>query len=241
MSPTRVQRSAERFVTPTSWGESRHCFSFGDHYDPDNVGFGLLMALNEEVLPPGEGFDEHEHRDVEIVTWVLEGALDHEDSAGNGGVARAGVVRRLSAGAGVSHSERNDATSPGPVRFVQSWVRPAEPGGEPGYEQLDVSGALAACGLVVVASGMGDADAVRIEQPGARLLVARVEERCSVTLPAAPFVHVFVGRGAVDVAGGGRLAEGDSLRLTTGKAAEVTAATDAEVLVWEMHPEPSPT
>jgi len=262
MSSTRVVRAADRYVTSTAWGESRHCFSFGEHYDPDDVGLGLLTAFNEEVLPPGAGFDLHEHRDVEIVTWVLDGALDHEDSTGNGGVARAGVVRRTSAGRGISHSERNDASSSGPARFVQSWIRPAEPGGEPDHEQLDVSAALTSGELVVVASGrpqdLGRGGAVRIGQPGAVLRVARLERGSTVTLPAAPFVHLFVGRGKVDLDDSGAtdaddagvttrsstdraaargpvpLAQGDSVRVTDGTGATVTARSAAELLVWEM-------
>jgi redox-sensitive bicupin YhaK (pirin superfamily) len=239
VTSTRVLRSADRFVTPTAWGRSLHCFSFGEHYDPDNVGFGLLVSCNEEELPPGAGFDEHEHHDVEIVTWVLDGLLDHEDSSGNGGVARAGVVRRMTAGRGITHSERNDATASGPVRFVQSWLAPAEAGGAPSFEQRDVSGRLATGGLVAVASGRGHDGAVRLGQTGAVLHVAVLRAGESVALPKAPFVHVLIGRGSVELDGAG-LDQGDSARITDAEAVSMTATAPAEVLVWEMHPPTSP-
>jgi redox-sensitive bicupin YhaK (pirin superfamily) len=234
-----VRRGAERFTTSTTGLTSRHSFSFGSHYDPANVGFAFLVAHNDDVVAPGRGYDTHPHRDTEIVTWVLEGSLVHEDSHGTSGIVHPGLVQRMSAGRGVLHSERNDA--PGaevPTRFVQMWLRPDEPGLDPSYEQRDVSAALAS-GLVPLVSGIAGLDAaVRIHTSGAALHVARLAPSESVALPDAPHLHVFVARGAVDLEGVGRLDEGDAARFTAplvlGGGPTITAATSAEALVWQL-------
>src|SRR5689334_8008817 len=126
-----VRRAGERYRggEPAAGNETWHAFSFGAHYDPDNVGFGLLSACNEEHLAPGAGFAEHPHRDVEIVTWVVEGVLEHRDSAGHFGIVRPGQAQRLSAGSGVRHTENN--AEEGPLRFVQMWLHPQVLGGAP--------------------------------------------------------------------------------------------------------------
>ena len=134
-----VRRSAERFTTETDWLTSRHSFSFGPHYDPSNVGFAVLVAHNEDVVAPGRGYDTHPHADQEIVTWVLDGSLVHEDSHGHSGVVRPGLAQLMSAGRGVLHSERNDAPDTDrPTRFVQMWLRPDEAGLDPSYAQQEV-------------------------------------------------------------------------------------------------------
>lgn len=129
-----VRRAAERYPggDPAAGIETRHAFSFGPHYDPDNLRFGPLIACNEERLAPGAGFDEHPHSHTEIVTWVIEGELTHRDSAGHERTVRAGDVQHLSAAAGVRHVERNDGE--GPLAFLQMWLAPLEPGGEPSYD-----------------------------------------------------------------------------------------------------------
>jgi quercetin 2,3-dioxygenase len=196
--------------------ETRHAFSFGHHYDPDNVRFGFLMACNEERLAPGAGFAEHPHRDVEIVTYVVEGELEHrDDTAGHPRQVYAGEVARLSAGAGVRHTERNAGDQP--LRFVQMWLHPAASGGDPDYE---------------ITRGRSPLSLLR--QPGARLHVHTAAAR----LPAAPFVYLHVARGGVRI-GRHTLGEGDAARITdaSGLAAEVLGA--AEYLVWEMTGEPS--
>ena len=136
-----VRRAADRAVTRTGWLDSRHSFSYGAHYDPANTHFGLLLACNEDRLAAGAGFDAHPHRDVEVVTWVLAGALRHADDAGHRGEARPGVVQRMSAGAGVRHAEH---AGPEGAHYVQMWVRPAAPGGEPAYDTVAVGPGLAA-------------------------------------------------------------------------------------------------
>lgn len=228
-----VRRAGERFTTTTDWLTSRHSFSFGPHYDPSNVGQAVLVAHNDDVVAPGRGYDLHPHADLEIVTWVLEGSLVHEDSHGHCGVTRPGVVQRLSAGSGVQHSERNDAPgATAPTRFVQMWVLPDEPGLPPSYalSPVDVHG------LTPLASGIRDLDAaVRIHTSGAALHVARLGAGETVVLPDAPRLHVFVARGSVDLEGAGRLDEGDAARFTADGGPRATGASAAaEVLVWQL-------
>ena len=241
-----VRRAGERFSTRISWLDSKHSFSFGQHYDPDNTHFGLLLVSNDDVVAPGTGFETHPHRDMEIVTWVLEGGLVHQDSEGHSGVIHPGLAQRMSAGTGILHSEKNDswrlAGGPehaDPVHFVQMWVVPDTPGIDPGYEQLDITAELDRGGLVTVASGMAahaDRRAIRIRNSYAGLHAARLAEGETVTLPDAPFVHLFVARGAVDLESEGLLATGDAARITASDGRRVTAAGgNAEILVWEMH------
>ncbi len=244
-----VRRAGNRFRTRTDWLDSRHSFSFGPHYDPGNTHHGLLLVSNDDVVQPGTGFDTHPHRDMEIVTWVLEGSLVHQDSTGHRGVIHPGLAQRMSAGTGILHSERNDAWRPGgdpaeaipeePVRFVQMWVLPDESGAEPGYEQREIGDLVAGGDLVTVASGMKrhrDLAAVRIGSGHAALHVARPAHAGAGTrLPDAPWLHVYVADGEVDVEGVGTLGAGDALRLTDSGGRRVTGKGQAELLVWEMH------
>ena len=137
-----VQRAADRFVTDIGWLDSKHSFNFGPHWSPDHEGFGLLLVNNDDIVAPAQGFGTHGHRDMEIVTWVLSGTLEHHDSAGNHGVLYPGLAQRMSAGRGIRHSEMN-ASPDEPVHFVQMWVLPDTNEIEPGYEQLDINGPLA--------------------------------------------------------------------------------------------------
>ncbi len=249
-----VRLAEDRFRTRTSWLDSRHSFSFGAHYDPANTHHGRLLVSNDDVVRPGTGFETHPHRDMEIVTWVLEGSLVHQDSAGHRGVIHPGLAQRMSAGTGVLHSVRNDAwradgRGPGgqvpeePVRFLQMWVLPDESGQVPGYEQSEVGDALSGGDLVTVASGMPrhrDLAAVRIGTAHAALHVARPgPPGAGIDLPEAPWLHVYVARGGVEVEGVGPLGSGDALRLTASGGRRITASEPAEVLVWEMHAGPT--
>jgi quercetin 2,3-dioxygenase len=239
-----IRRAGDRFATQAGWLDSWHSFSFGYHYDPDNTHFGLLMVSNDDKVLPGTGFDTHSHRDMEIITWVLEGSLVHEDSAGHSGVIYPGLAQRMSAGSGILHSEKNDSwrltgepPHREPVHFVQMWVVPDEVGVDPGYEQLDIDQALHSGELVTVASGIPEhraATAIRIHQRDAALHAARLGDGRSVSLPPAPYVHVYVARGGVELEGAGRLHTGDAARLTAADGQRLTAAEPAEVLVWEM-------
>lgn len=231
-----VRRAATRPSTSAAGLVSRHSFSFGRHYDPANVGHAVLVAHNDDAIRVGAGYDTHPHRDLEIVTWVLEGGLRHEDSDGHGGVVVPGLLQRLSAGSGVRHAEHHDPASGPSVRFVQMWVLPDEPGLPASYAQRDVGSALAGGALVPVASGRPGLDAaVPVNNRDATLHVARLRDAASVELPDAPYLHVFVARGAADLEGAGRLDEADAARLTGAGGVRLTASGPCEVLVWEMH------
>jgi quercetin 2,3-dioxygenase len=229
-----IRRAQDRDTTRTDWLDSRHSFSFGQHYDPRNTHHGLLLANNDDTVAPGTGFETHPHRDMEIVTWVLRGSLVHRDSTGRTGVIHPGLAQRMSAGSGIEHSERNDAHDP--VRFVQMWVVPDESGGAPGYAQRDVEAELRPGVLVPVASGLdGQDSAVRIANQHAGLHAARLRPGRPAELPDAPFLHLFVACGEVELEGAGPLTEGDAVRFTGTGGQRVTARTPAEILVWEMH------
>ncbi len=240
-----LREPASRYATKIDWLDSKHSFSFGHHYDARNTHFGLLLVNNDDVVRPGAGFETHPHEDMEIVTWVLRGALVHQDSQGNSGVIYPGLAQRMSAGRGILHSEKNDSwrltgaeQHSEPVHFVQMWVVPDTARIKPGYEQLEIGDELLRGGLVPVASGMARHDgaaAIRIKQKDAALHVARLEPGQSVTLPAAPFVHLFVARGAVKLEGAGRLGTGAAARITAGDGQRVTATEPSEILAWEMH------
>jgi quercetin 2,3-dioxygenase len=229
-----IRRAADRAVTTTSWLQSRHSFSFGDNYDPTNTHHGVLLVSNDDIVQPGGGFGTHPHRDMEIVTWVLAGSLAHRDSAGNSGVIYPGLAQRMSAGSGITHSERN-ASGTEPVRFVQMWVRPDEPGIEPGYQQQKIDDDQLDGRLVTIASGMAGHDAaITIHNRSAALHAARLPAGAEVTLAAAPYLHLYLARGRVDV-GDAALTDGDAARFTASTGAKVVAREDAELLVWEMH------
>jgi redox-sensitive bicupin YhaK (pirin superfamily) len=240
-----IHRASDRFATRVSWLDSKHSFSFGSHYDPRNTHHGVLLVNNDDVVAPGTGFETHPHRDMEIVTWVLRGQLVHQDSQGHNGVIYPGLAQRMSAGTGILHSEKNDAwrvtgenEHQDPVHFVQMWVVPDEQSIAPGYEQLEIDDELLRGALVPVASGMDnhrDAAAIRIKNKYAALHAARLEPGNDVTLPDAPYVHLFVPRGSVTLEGAGQLDEGDAVRLTGVGGQRVSADTAAEILVWEMH------
>ncbi|MFF0445015.1 pirin family protein [Streptomyces sp. NPDC004609] len=214
-----VRRAGERYRggDPQAGIETRHAFSFGPHYDPDHLRFAALLACNEERLAPGAGFDEHPHSHTEIVTWVVEGELTHRDSTGHATVVRPGDVQRLSSAGGVRHSERNDAA--GPLVFVQMWLAPLEPGGDPSYE---------------VVRGIADSTPYALPEAGAMLHVRRLAPGERTAVPDAKAAYVHVVRGEV-VLGGEELGPGDAARVTDGEGLELAAGrAPAEVLVWEM-------
>ncbi len=233
-----VRRATERFQTETGWLDSRHSFAFGPHRDRDNTHHGLLLVSNDDVVEAGSGFETHPHRDMEIVTWVLEGELEHRDSIGNSGLIHPGLAQRMSAGRGILHSEINPLGD-APVRFVQMWVVPDTESIEPGYAQRDVERELASGELFPVASGaagsLGREAAIRIRQRGATLWAGRPRPGSRLKLPRATYGHLFVARGAVTLEGAGRLEQGDAVRLTASDAESLLAHDEgAEVLYWQM-------
>jgi quercetin 2,3-dioxygenase len=232
---SQIRRSHDRFHTRTSWLDSRHSFSFGDHYDPTDIGFGVLLVHNEDVIAPAAGFDTHPHRDVEIVTWVLSGALTHRDSTGRSGVVEPGSAQRISAGSGIWHSETNAGAEP--VHYLQMWVRPDETMLEPSYQQEDVPASALDGGWATVASGMpqhADLAAVALHQRQAALHATRLTSGAAVQLPRAPRVHVFVARGQIELEGVGTLTAGDAVRVRDAQGQRLETAGSAEVLAWEI-------
>jgi redox-sensitive bicupin YhaK (pirin superfamily) len=230
MAPIQVVRASERFHTQLSWLESWHSFSFGEHYDPNNTHHGLLLVLNDDVVAPGGGFGLHPHRDMEIVTWVLAGALEHRDSEGNHGLITPGLAQRMSAGTGIRHSEVNASRSE-PVHLLQMWVPPDTNGIEPGYEEADLSARIDEGGLVPVASGQGHEGALTIHQRDAALYVARMQPGDTVIVPDAPHAHVYVAYGDVAL-DGHQLTAGDAARLTAAGSPSLHAESASEVAIW---------
>ena len=230
-----IRRAPDRFHTTLDWLDAWHSFSFNTWYDPNNIGHGLLIVNNDDVIAPASGFGTHSHRDMEIVTWVLEGELAHKDSSGGEGIIYPGLAQRMSAGTGISHSEMNPSPDV-PTHSVQMWVLPDTQGIEPGYEQHDVNDQLAEGELVAVASGTGDGG-VRIHQRDATLWAARPRSDATLKVPDAPRVHVFVTKGSMSVDGSGESIElngGDAVRLSDAGELELTATSDdSEVLIWE--------
>ncbi|HUK57323.1 MAG TPA: pirin family protein [Nitrospiria bacterium] len=230
-----VRRDRERFHTRAGWLDSYHSFSFSHHYDPANTHHGLLRVSNDDVIKAGTGFSTHPHQDMEIVTWVLDGELEHKDSVGNKGIIYPGLAQRMSAGTGIWHSEMNPRGDRD-VRLVQMWVLPDTESADPGYEQLDINSQLKQGGLVPIASGRGHQAAISIRQRGAVLWGGRLRPGESARIPESRFVHLYVAKGAVELEEAGSLAAGDAVRLTAAGARRMTAdpTTGAEVLLWEM-------
>jgi redox-sensitive bicupin YhaK (pirin superfamily) len=213
-----VRRASERYQggDEAAGITSRHAFSFGPHYDPDNLRFGAIIACNEERLAPGAGFDEHPHSHTEIVTWVVEGELTHRDSTGHETRVRPGDVQRLSSAGGVRHVERNDTDAP--LTFVQMWLAPLDPGGDPSYE---------------IVPGIADSTPYAVPAAGAMLHVRRLTAGERTAIPDGAYVYVHVVRGEV-LLSGEPLGPGDAARITDAEDLEAVGVTDAEVLVWEM-------
>jgi quercetin 2,3-dioxygenase len=227
-----VQRAADRFLTKIDWLDSKHSFNFGGHYREGEGGHGLLLVNNDDTVIGGGGFGTHGHRDMEIVTWVLSGKLEHHDSEGNHGVLYPGLAQRMSAGSGIRHSEQN-ASDTEPVHFVQMWVLPDTSGVTPSYEQRDINEALAGGQLVPIASGKGHDGAVSLHQKDAVLWGGRIPAGSTVEVPTDEHVHVFVALGGGELSDGTDLSTGDGVRITGKQALQFTAGPDgAELLVW---------
>jgi Pirin-related protein len=217
-----VRRSGDRYrggdpAPGVSEGiETLHAFSFGRFYDPGNLRFGAILACNEERLAPGAGFDEHPHSHTEIVTWVVEGELTHRDSAGHTTVVRPGDVQHLSAAAGVRHSERNDGAHA--LTFIQMWLAPLTPGGEPAYEHV---------------RGIADSTPYALPAAGAMLHIRRPAQGDRIAVPDAAAAYIHVVRGHLRLSDE-LLTPGDSARLTGPSGLELVALEPAEVLLWEL-------
>jgi quercetin 2,3-dioxygenase len=230
---TQVRRAGERGKTDWGWLDSRHTFSFGEYYDPSHMGFRALRVINDDRVAPGAGFGSHGHADMEILSYVLEGALEHKDSAGGGGVIRPGEIQFMRAGTGVTHSEFNHSKTE-PVHFLQIWVVPDTRGLPPAYGQHRFDGAAAARSFVLLASKAGRDGSLQVQQ-NLDLWVSRIGRGESRTLSLRPDRHawVHVARGSVEL-DGEALAEGDGAAIDGAERLAFAGLDDAEVLVFDL-------
>jgi hypothetical protein len=228
-----IRKSKDRGVAEYGWLHSRHTFSFGDYYDPKHMGFGPLRVINEDQVQPGRGFDTHGHRDMEILSYVLEGALEHKDSMGNGSVIRPGDVQRMSAGTGVRHSEFNPSDSE-LVHFLQIWILPERNGAAPGYEQLHFSRAEKRGRLRLVGSPDGRDGSVTIHRD-VSLYATLLEDGESVSheLDNGRKAWVQVARGTVEL-GDEELNAGDGVAIEGPHLLTLRGRSDTEALLFDM-------
>ncbi|SRR6266571_5397267 len=228
-----IRRAEERGHFNHGWLDTYHTFSFADYYDPRYMGFQQLRVINQDRVQPRAGFPTHGHRDMEIITYVLEGKLQHKDSMGNGSIIRPGDVQRMSAGTGVTHSEYNPSQTE-PVHLLQIWILPESEGLEPSYEQKAFPDEERRGRLRLVASHDGREGSVTIHQD-ARLYAALLREGEKVVYPMEPGRHAWVqlARGAVTL-DGEALREGDGAAVTGEKAVKLTGEAQAEILLFDL-------
>jgi quercetin 2,3-dioxygenase len=228
-----IRRSSERGITNLSWLDSRHTFSFGDYYDPKHMGFSDLRVINEDRVTPGAGFGTHSHRDMEIITYVLEGALAHKDSTGTNSVIRAGDVQRMSAGTGVSHSEYNPSQAE-PVHFLQIWIIPKETGLRPGYEQRSFDLQENSGSWVLVAAPDARNGSLKIHQEAELYLAALSKgQQLKYRLRPGRQSWLQVTRGAATL-NGTSLAAGDGAAVSKRDLLQVDASDDTEILLFDL-------
>jgi len=228
-----IRRSNERGFADHGWMKSYHTFSFADYFDPQHIEFGPLRVINEDRVQAGQGFGAHGHRDMEIISYVLEGALAHKDSLGTGSTIRPGDVQRMSAGRGVRHSEFNGSDTE-TVHFLQIWIQPSVPGIEPSYEQKHFSAEDKRGRLRLIASPDAADGSVLIHQD-ARVYAGLLDgtEAAALSIAEDRRLYVHVARGRV-TANGALLNEGDALKLTETRLLELKDGQDAEVLVFDL-------
>jgi redox-sensitive bicupin YhaK (pirin superfamily) len=229
----KVRKSEDRGVANFGWLDSKHTFSFGHYQDPAHMGVGPLRVINEDRVSAGRGFDSHGHRDMEIISYVLDGALEHKDSMGNGSVLRHGDVQRMSAGQGVVHSEFNHSKTE-PVHFLQIWIQPNQVGAPAGYEEKHFDTASKKGQLRVVASPDGREGSVSIRQD-ASIYAAILGADDDLSFPLQPgrigYVHVALGSLSVN---GVALKAGDAVRIDDEAQVSLNGALDAEVLLFDL-------
>ena len=228
-----VRRAGDRGETRLDWLDSRHTFSFADYYDPAQMGFGALRVINEDRVAPGGGFATHGHRDMEILTWVLDGALAHRDSLGNGSIIRPGEMQRMTAGTGVRHSEFN-ASDTVPVHFLQIWILPERQGIEPAYEQTAFGSDERDGTLRLIASRDGRDGSVTVHQD-AKVYAATMADGMRLAHRIAPgrraWVQVTAGRVRV---GDIELAAGDGAAMEHAAEVIITAESGATLLLFDL-------
>jgi len=228
-----IRRAKERGHADHGWLDTYHTFSFADYWDPRHMGWGPLRVINEDRVAPASGFPTHAHRDMEIITYVLEGALEHRDSLGTGSVIRPGEVQRMSAGTGVRHSEHN-ASKTEPVHLLQIWIEPARAGIAPGYEQKTFAEADRRGQLRLIAAGDGRDGAVTIHQDAALYATTLARgERVEHGLAARRLAWLQVARGAL-LLNGERLAQGDGAAIDNESRLELEALEPTEALLFDL-------
>jgi redox-sensitive bicupin YhaK (pirin superfamily) len=229
----QIRKAEERGGTNWGWLDSRHTFSFGEYFDPQNVGFRSLRVLNDDRVKAGAGFGTHGHRDMEILSYVLEGALEHKDSTGGGGVIRPGEIQFMRAGTGVTHSEYN-ASKTEPVHFLQIWVIPDTRDLPPAYDQKTFDAAAARDGFALLASKDGRDNSIHVHQD-VDLFVARLAVGAERSHPLSKgrhaWVHVARGRAVVN---GITADQGDGLAMSDETEVRLAANAEAEVLVFDL-------
>ena len=230
-----LRPAGDRGLAKLGWLHSRHSFSFGSYYDPEQVGFSDLLVINDDQVQPGRGFDTHGHRDMEIFSYVLEGALEHKDSMGTGSVIRPGDVQMMSAGTGIRHSEFN-ASRQELVHFLQIWIIPNRQGVTPRYQQQRFADAEKRGRLRLIISPDGAEGSLSVYQD-ARIYAGLFDgaERQVLTLPENRHAYVHVARGALEV-NGQRLSAGDGARLRQVRELTFAQGENAEVLVFDLRP-----
>jgi redox-sensitive bicupin YhaK (pirin superfamily) len=228
-----LRHAEQRGQANFGWLDSRHTFSFGHYYDPDYMGFGPLRVINEDRVQPGKGFGTHGHRDMEIISYVLDGALEHKDSMGNGSIIRPGDVQRMTAGTGVRHSEFNASDSE-PVHFLQIWILPERDGLDPGYEQKNFPAAERRGGLRLIGSRNGRDGSVTIHQD-VDLYAALLGdgERVSQALAEGRKGWVQVARGSASL-NDRQLYPGDGVAIQGPVSVDILASSEAEILLFDM-------
>ena len=228
-----IRHGEDRGRVVLDWLDSRHSFSFGHYYDPKHMGFRALRVINDDRVSPGGGFATHPHRDMEIITYVLDGTLEHADSLGNGSEIRAGEVQRMTAGTGVTHSEFNHSQV-APVHLLQIWILPAEKGLAPSYEQRAFTPEEKRGGLTLVAARDGRDGALTVHQD-AEIYAALLDAGKSVShrLAAGRHAWLHLAHGAV-VLNGHALTEGDGAAVSDEEVLAISAETDAELLLFDL-------
>lgn len=234
-----VRKAADRGIAEHGWLSSRHTFSFAGYRDPSQIGFSDLRVINEDRVMPGQGFGTHPHRDMEIFSYVLEGALAHSDSMGTGSKILPGDVQLMSAGSGVTHSEFNGSDDE-PVHFLQIWIVPDHTGGKPVYQQQRFDEADKRGRLRLIISPDGRDGSLRIQQD-TRVYAGLFdgEESATLTLQENRHAYVHVARGSVEL-NGVKLEAGDGVRLRNPQSLQLGSGTKAEVLVFDLRPQEVP-
>ncbi|OGU81259.1 MAG: quercetin 2,3-dioxygenase [Stygiobacter sp. RIFOXYC12_FULL_38_8] len=228
-----VLRSKERGRTKIDWLDSYHSFSFGEYYDPKNMGFGPLRVINDDLIQAGAGFPTHPHRDMEIVTIVTQGAVAHRDSSGGEGIIRVGEVQKMSAGKGIFHSEFN-ASDKEILKLYQIWIMPNQNGLKPGYEDIRYDVAEKKNKLLLAASNNHDDGVIFLNQD-AKIYLADLEAGTSVSYQTdkSRGVYVHVTEGSVEIEGT-KLSSGDAIKLTEVESVEIKASEDSGILLFDV-------